>query len=75
MSESRFADEGTLAYIAQLEADLHSTHARVMQNGKAVQEAERKLAVAREAMIKASALECNGVIRAALAQTGGDDAG
>lgn len=33
------------------------------------------LKVAREAMSKAASLECNGVIRVALAQIGGDDAG
>jgi hypothetical protein len=42
---------------------------------RAKQETERKLAVARKAMTKAATLECNGVIRQALAQIGGDDAG
>lgn len=43
---SRNALEAADKRIAEMEADLHNTHARVMQNGKAVHEAERKLAVA-----------------------------
>ena len=73
--------------IAELEAELQKrakqigvacmTHDLIhsLACGRCLTEAERKLDVARKAMTKAATLECNGVIRAALAQIGGNDAG
>jgi len=60
--------------IAELESACLNYDRRWHEAGCKLDEAERKLAVARKAMTKAAALECNGVIRAALAQIGGDDA-
>ncbi len=55
-------------------AEERETYDRMLEEGaNKLAEAERKLDVAREAMTKAAALECNGVIRVALAQIGGDD--
>ena len=60
-----------IAELAKFHAELHVEHGKAKIR---IGELECKLAVAREAMTKASALECNGAIRVALAQIGGEDA-
>lgn len=61
--------------IAELEAERDEWQRGEGCAMKAWGKAECKLAIARDAMTKAAYLECNGVIRVALAQIGGDDAG